>query len=186
MNNQDQLLNEIIQLKIKLRDLALQHYAQHEIFSWTWWIDVVLIIVPLILWWRIVDRNRLLNICVFGLIVNMIATFLDVTGTLYAFWEYPVYTLPHIPLMLPVDYVIVPVVGMVIYQKFAKWIVFILVCILASALMSFIGEPIAVLIRMYKLITWRYIFSFPIYIVIYIVAKFASDKFTSKITPTDR
>jgi hypothetical protein len=63
-----------------------------------------------------------------------------------------------------VDYVIVPVVGMLLYQKVPNWGWYLLACAATSAVMSFACEPFAVYLGMYRLLKWRYIYSFPIYI----------------------
>jgi hypothetical protein len=180
MGGQDQLLNEIISTRLKLRDLYFQHYTQQEIFSWTWIIEIVLIIIPLLIWWKLVDKRRLLEICVFGLIINIQAAFLDVAGSDYVLWEYPSHVLPQLALLIPVDYVILPTIGMYLYQRFATWRSFTAASAIMSAFMAFLCEPFAVLIRMYRLISWRYIYSFPIYFVIYISARAVTRFFVRK------
>ncbi len=55
-----------------------------------------------------------------------------------------------------------------------------LACTIASAVMSFICEPFAVYIGMYRLLAWRYIYSFPIYIALYVLAKFVTEKIAAK------
>jgi len=171
MNGQDQLLDEIIQLRTQLRDMFFSHYMDRELFSPTWWLSIGLVVIPLAVWWRMVDRRRLLEICIFGLLANVAATFLDVIGTDFVLWEYPVHVFPQISLLMPVDHVIVPVTGMMLYQRFASWKAFILACAAASAFMSFVCEPFAAFLGMYRLLTWRYAYSFPIYILLYACAK---------------
>lgn len=92
----------------------------------------------------------------------------------------PVRVLPQIALFLPVDYVIVPVIGAILYQKFPKWWKYLLACTITSAIMSFVCEPFAVYIGMYRLISWRYIYSFPIYIAIYVLVKFVTEKMVAR------
>lgn len=164
--------------------MFLEHYKEHELFSPTWWVSVGLLIIPLVVWWKLVDKRRLLKICVFGLLANVAASFLDVLGTDYVLWEYPVHTLPKLSLLIPVDYVIVPVVGMMIYQKFAGWKAFLLACTAASAVMSFLCEPFAAFIGMYKLLSWRYVYSFPIYIALYAAAKLLTDRLAARQAET--
>jgi hypothetical protein len=176
MNNQDAILDEIIVLKGELHELYLKHYAEKELFSVTWWINIALLLIPLIIWWKMVDKKRLPEIMIFGFACNVFAAFLDVFLTDYLLWEYPVRVVPQISLFVPVDYVIVPVVGMYLYQKFPKWGPFLLASTLASAFMSFICEPLAVAINMYKLLTWRYVYSFPIYIAINAAFKFFTQR----------
>jgi len=176
----DQLHEEIIKLKEQLNDMFVEHYFTKEIFSFTWWISIALIFIPLIVWWKVVNKKRLLEICVFGLLVNIVATFLDIGLSDHGMWEYPVRVLPQMALLLPVDYVIIPVIGMILYQKFPKWWKFLFASTVASAIMSFLCEPFAVYIGMYKLLTWRYIYSFPIYIAIYAAIKYFTEKMVAK------
>lgn len=176
MNNQDPILDEIIALKGEIHELFLKHYAEREMFSVTWWINIALLFIPLIIWWKLVDKKRLPEIMIYGFACNVIASFLDVFLSDYLLWEYPVRVIPQISLFVPVDYVIVPVIGMYLYQKVPKWGPFLLASTLVSALMSFIGEPLAVAINMYRLITWRYVYSFPIYIAIYAAVKFFTQR----------
>ena len=83
-------------------------------------------------------------------------------------------------LLLPVDYVILPVIGAILYQKIPKWWHFLLACTIASAFMAFVCEPFAVYIGMYRLITWRYIYSFPIYIAIYVLVKIVTERMVAR------
>ncbi|OPZ68852.1 MAG: hypothetical protein BWY81_00693 [Firmicutes bacterium ADurb.Bin467] len=137
-------------------------------------------VIPLIVWWKMADKRRMLEICVFGLLINVAASFLDVFGTLYGLWEYPVHILPMNSLLFPVDYVIVPTVGMHLYQRFAKWKPFLLACTAASAVMSFACEPLAVWLGMYKLFQWKYVYSFPIYIALYAIARLITQRLVRK------
>lgn len=176
MNAPDPLLDEIIVLMEKVHALYMQHYLDREIFSFTWWVGIAMIVLPLLYWWKVVDRKRLLEMMLYGCFVNSISTFLDVGLSNFMMWEYPVQIFPHLALFMPVDYVLVPVIGMILYQKFPKWGPYILFSAIASAAMSFLGEPFAVWLGMYKLIRWQYIYSFPIYTLVYIIIKFLVER----------
>ncbi len=180
MNGTDQLLEEIIKLKEQLHDMYERHYWESEIFSLTWWISIALIILPIIIWWKVADKKRLLELSVFGLLVNVVATLLDIGLSDHMFWEYPIHVIPQTALFLPVDYIILPVIGTILYQKCPKWLPFLLASTIASAILSFACEPLAVYIRMYRLITWRCIYSFPIYIAIFALMKFITGKVVAK------
>ncbi|MCX7709524.1 MAG: hypothetical protein N2484_06705 [Clostridia bacterium] len=180
MNQQDILIQEIINIKMKYRQLSIEHWLNFELFTWVWWLGVASVIVPLILWWKMVDRKRILDICIFGLVVNIAATFLDVSGSEYVLWEYTIRVIPHIPLIFPVDYILLPVVGMLIYQYFPNWKRFLFANTVSAAVLAFIVEPFATMIHQYKLIHWKYIYSFPIYILIAIFAKLVTQKLLSQ------
>jgi hypothetical protein len=91
-----------------------------------------------------------------------------------------VHVLPQLPLLIPVDYIYVPVVDMIICQFFSKWREYLIASTAAAAVLAFVLEPIAVGIGMYHLVTWRYIYSFPIYILINIIAKFMTERFKAR------
>jgi hypothetical protein len=153
---------------------------ERELFSWVWWLLIALIIVPLAVWWKLVDKKRLIEICMFGLLINIAATFLDVLGSELLLWEYPVHVLPRVPLLIPVDYVVLPVIQMYIYQRFPKWKKYIIVSVIAAALQSFVAEPLAIWIGQYKLVLWQLIYSFPIYLIIDFSAKFLIELFKKR------
>jgi hypothetical protein len=172
VNSYDPLLDEIIARKKELHELFMKHYLEQELFSVNWWISVALLTLPLIIWWRTVDRKRLREIMIFGFACNMIATLLDILLSDYVMWEYTVTILPQISMLTPVDYAIVPTVGMYLYQRFPKWGAFLLASAVASAVMTFLCEPLAVSLHLYRLLKWEYVYSFPIYIAMYAAIKF--------------
>lgn len=53
---------------------------------------------------------------------------------------------------------------MFIYQYFREWKSFIIANVILAAIFTFIAEPITVWLGIYKLDNWKYIYSFPIYI----------------------
>jgi hypothetical protein len=175
VNRNDPLLEQIIQLKKLLRDLFLRHYLNYELLSWVWWVGIACIIIPFLIWWKVVDKKRLLEICLFGLIVNVSCCFLDVMGSELVLWEYPIHILPQIPLLFPVDFVIVPVIKMIVYQKCPRWGKYLIWSTVTAAFLAFVAEPLAIWIGEYKLITWKLIYSFPVYIGINAFAKLVTD-----------
>lgn len=180
MRGPDPLIDEIIKLKQLLRDMFIEHWLNKEFLTWVWWVGIACVIIPMILWIIKVDKKRLLEICVYGLIVNVTCIFLDVTGSEFVWWEYPVHILPQVPLLFPVDFVILPVVYMLIYQRYSKWWPYLLASAIAAAILAFVFEPLAVLIGQYKLIIWKYVYSFPIYIGIAAFSKFVTQALKAK------
>jgi hypothetical protein len=176
MTSHDVLIEEIIKQKTQLSDLYLQHYTRYEIFSWVWWLLVALMIIPFIAWWKQADKKRLPEICLFGMFIALCATLLDVIGSELALWEYEVRIFPEIPLIIPVNFIILPVTGMILYQNFSNWGRFVLAAAIASTAQSFVAEPLAVWIGQYRLIHWEYVYSLPIYLLIYISAKFLVER----------
>lgn len=162
---------DVYEAKDKLMEAMLRHWYFDDLRKWTWWLSLVLTIIPLIIWWKIVDRKRLLEITVYGLLANITATFLDVIGSELVLWSYPDRLLPNLPRLLPIDYVVVPVAYMLIYQYFPKWKDFVIAMTVLSLIFSFVAEPLLVLLNMYELHYWQYWYSLPIYFAIGVVLR---------------
>ncbi|MGE5405646.1 MAG: CBO0543 family protein [Candidatus Saccharibacteria bacterium] len=157
-------IHQLIQQRLDVRSLTIEHWLHHELFSLIWWIWLAASIVALIVAWVFVDRKRILEISVFGLIINVFSNFLDIGGSEYVLWVYPIQLLPNTTVMYPVDYFLLPMLFMLIYQRYSTWKSFLIACAIASAVLSFVLEPLVVWAGGYVLVKWHYIYSFPIYI----------------------
>lgn len=175
-----ELLQQIIQTKITHKDLSLEHWVKFEVFTWQWWLGVACVVVPLVIWLKVVDKRRILEISVFGLLVNVASIFLDVTGSEFVLWNYDIRILPSIPLLFPVDFILLPIIFMLIYQHYKAWKQFIIASMITASILAFIIEPMAVYIKQYTLFSWRFMYSFPIYIIIVIVSKMITNKMLSE------
>ena len=162
-----------------MKTLSLHHWWKYEVLKWNWWLSVALTFVPLYIWWKIVDKKRLMEIVAYGFFINISSSFLDVVGSEFVLWDYPIRVIPNLPRLLPIDFTVIPVVYMLIYQLFPKWKGFLIANTVVAAVFSFIAEPLLVWMKLYILITWKYYFSFPIYIAMAAVGKLMVNVFKS-------
>lgn len=172
----------LYELEIKKSyDLLYQHdmqmystWLKYVLFSWQWWLQLALTIAPWVIWIifrRKQSTNRLLYS---GLFVMISSYLLDIAGIYLGLWQYRYELLPITPSITPWDLSLIPVAIMLALQinpvklnRFVKSIIF-------SAGASFIMEPIFSYIGFYKMLNWRYIYSFPITALIYIIADWMS------------
>ena len=173
--NESIMINQIMQSKLIYKQLSIEHWLRFEVFTWQWWIGIVFIVIPILVWWKLVDKRKILIITTFGFLVNILATVLDITGSELVLWNYTIRILPQIPLLFPVDFILVPIAYMLIFQRYRAWPQFILASTIVALGLAFILEPLAVYIKQYQLISWHYIYSFPIYILISIFSKLITD-----------
>ena len=176
---ESEIINQMIQTNIMYKQLSIEHWVKYEVFTWQWCIGIACVVIPLLLWWKLVDRRRILEIMAFGFLINILATFLDVTGSELVLWNYTIRILPQIPLLFPVDYILVPIIYMLIYQRYQAWKQFLLASTIVALALAFIAEPLAVYIKQYQLISWKLIYSFPIYVLVAILGKLFVDKISS-------
>lgn len=71
-------LKEIRLLEDKLYHLELNGWLKNEFLIWEWWILVVFLVVPWVIWAKLVKRDIILEILLFGTIIILTTTLLDV------------------------------------------------------------------------------------------------------------
>ncbi|MGE5390308.1 MAG: CBO0543 family protein, partial [Deltaproteobacteria bacterium] len=117
----DASYEKILESQHYLSDLRVQNWLHNSFPKWTWWFLVFWSILPLFIWWKYIDRTRFLEISLFGLIVSISAGILDALGVAFLLWCYPYALVPALPNFFPIDYVVIPVCFMLIYQKYSGW-----------------------------------------------------------------
>ncbi|WP_198530493.1 CBO0543 family protein [Bacillus sp. LL01] len=125
-----------------------------------WWLLFASIFFSWIIWWKAVDRSRLFEILSFGLFWAVMATWLDLLGTTYHMWSYPIKLIDHTTTLLPADVAVIPVMYMLLYQYASHWKSFVAGSIGIALVLSFIFEPLFVLLDMLDLKTWTHTKSF--------------------------
>jgi len=172
----DPLLFELISARINVWHLALRHWLEYELGHWQWWFCAVMLFLPAVLWWKLADKKRIFELLTVGMFVAGISSFLDVIGSEMVLWVYPSKLLPTSPRFLTVDTTCLAVIYMLLYQHVPGWRQYLAALTGAALAMTFIVEPLMVQANMYRLLTWRYVYSFPIYIAMGAVAKWATER----------
>lgn len=150
-------------------------WLKYTFLTWQWWFGVCLTIIPWVLW-LILRRKESTNRLLFtGLFVILISSWFDIIGILFGLWSYYYNVVPFSPAFIPWDFTLLPVTIMFLLQIKPK-ISPIIKAIVLSVVSSFIVEPFLVWIGVYNPKHWKYIYSFPIIIVIYLVSDWLSKR----------
>ncbi len=160
------LFNEYVSAKGHMVALRIDHWIKYEFLSSQWFALIVTTILIISIWWWLLDKKRLVELLLFGFFVAATSSIMDGVGTEFNAWEYSVKILPTVFPLLMVDLSILPLVLMLLYQYFEEWKHFIMAMVIASAIFSFIVEPIFHYAGIYQIFTWTYYYSFPLYILI--------------------
>ncbi|MDH7479493.1 MAG: CBO0543 family protein [Syntrophomonadaceae bacterium] len=171
MLNYDPGWEAVLQTRIQLRDLNNAHWLHHNLFSFSWWLDAVTIILFAAVWWKLVDNRRLPEIVMYGLMVSLAATVLDIIGVSAVRWGYPVMVVPLVPPMFPADLVFLPGTYMLLYQYFPRWKGFAIALTITAGVLAFVFEPTAQWLKLYEMNNWKHLYSFPIYVALGIALK---------------
>jgi FtsH-binding integral membrane protein len=161
----DKLSNETTEVIQKVIEL----WKNEVLFSWRWWIGVSITIFTWLFWIKFHKKDSRYRLLTAGFFVMTLSVALDGIGVQLGLWSYRYEVIPLIPAYLPYDLALMPVVIMSLiqfkpqYSPYKKAVIF-------AVLAAFIGEPLIVVLDIYKPITWRYFYSIPIYIIIYLIA----------------
>lgn len=112
----------------------------------------------------------------YGFLVFVVSTAMDAFGISRHLWVYPIKPLWFVPHMIPLDWGFLPLSYVLVYQYFPNWKHFLLITLIMSAFLAFIGEPFSQWIGIYFVYRWEYTWSFFIYISIAVVNKLIVDR----------
>lgn len=161
-----------------IHDEVERIWAQQMVFTWHWWLDVALALLPWILWIIVHDRKKTHSLIYAGLFAAFLATILDMAGVSQGGWSYNTWLLPFAPEYLPWDWTIMPVTAMLFYQYWPRmtarvsrvwrflrspWIA----GLVFGAIAAYAVEPIFILLGVYEQSGWEHHYSLPIYFAIY-------------------
>lgn len=169
--NQFPSFEQIIDAQNHCIQLQNQHWLKYEIFTFQFWLLIAMLILPWFVWWKLVDKKRFFEMLIFLLLVETIVTFLDEVGCQLNLWEYRYDIEPLFPRLIPMNFTMLPLCYMFIYQYFTKWKPYLIASTIIAALFAFVGEPIFIFLDIYQMLNWRHIYSFPIYILLAVIFK---------------
>lgn len=158
-------LEELMKAERTYHEVLKNYWNDKNFLTARWWFLVVLSIVPAIIWWIVVDKKKLIENTAFGLFYGVAAIFLDSIGSNAMVWTYPVRLTPYInPQLYPYDVGVVIIPFMLVYQRYSfSFKKFLIATGVLSLFLAFVAEPSMELLDIYKELTWKHIYSFPIY-----------------------
>ena len=114
----DEEISEMVRLLSKAR---LENWIAEDVGTWRWWALVVLLTIPWFVWYKYADKKQIHEMALLGTILMVMAITLDELGFVLSLWNYPVDVIPMFPRLTSVDYTVVPIIHMIIYQYFPTW-----------------------------------------------------------------
>ena len=150
-------------------------WINNVFLSWRWWLCLSLTILSWVLWIRFRKKESTARLLFVGFFVIIIAMLFDDIGTELYIWSYNVDIDPITPSFIMWDMSLLPVYTMAFLQykptanPFIKSIVY-------SAFASFIFQPFFTWLQFYNPGKWKHYYSFPIFILIYLIAHFCLNR----------
>lgn len=155
----------------KLTAERFREWVQEDLFSFNWWVMLVLFLLCAYLWWKASDKRRLPEFILFTAAAMIMILVLDQLGEDLTLWYYTTDIFPLFPPMSSIDFSCLPLLYMLMYKYARTWKAFLITAAIMSALFCFAFEPVFVWAGMYKMLTWQSWWGLPLYFLIAVAAK---------------
>ncbi|MBC9786140.1 hypothetical protein H1S01_16865 [Heliobacterium chlorum] len=164
---------EIIQqTRETLGQLVVIRYLSDELFSFNWWFLLAILIGTYVVWWKLIDKNRLMELLLFGSFIAVSVTFVEGFGTTIGLWGYKYKLVPVVPSLFPFDYTLIPILHLLTYQHTTSWKSYFITSTIVSAVYSFAFSPLLVWMGIMHIEHWRHYYHFIILLTISNLARF--------------
>jgi hypothetical protein len=156
-------MKELIDLSRKILETRNEYWLEEVVLTYRWWFLLSLTILPWMIWWKIVDKKRVVEISLYGCLISLYSIVLDDIGSYFLLWIYQYQLVPISPRLNPIDLTVMPVTYMIVYQFFKRWKSFLIAQLILAFGAAFIAEPLFSWLDIYKTLNWKLIYSFIIY-----------------------
>ncbi|MGP4039268.1 hypothetical protein ACTWP4_05065 [Gracilibacillus sp. D59] len=68
---------EILDLQYKLADYRKQYWIEHDLFTWQWWLLLLVFIIPWIIWYKVIPKDKKAEVLSYGLSLGLLTSQLD-------------------------------------------------------------------------------------------------------------
>ncbi len=155
----------------ELTNARITEWLQSELFSFKWWLLLVMFCITAIILWKKADKTRIAELSIYTAIAVIFIIVLDELGEELSLWFYAVDIIPLFPPITAVDITCMPLIYMVIYQRYGTWGKFLIATLIMSTVFCFVFEPVFVWGGIYTMLTWKSFYGFPIYFAIAVAGK---------------
>ena len=161
------------QLIVEAQRIISEAFLNSILFTWQWWLCLVLTILPWVLWFRYRKKESSDRLLYAGFTVIILSFIIDHAAVSHGIWSYPINLVPLTSLPIPFHISVVPVAVMFFIQIRPDTNLFIK-AVLFAAVGAFAAIPLFGFMDIYNAKGWPSVYDFIILFVIYTVAHWFS------------
>ncbi|PWU69231.1 CBO0543 family protein [Gracilibacillus dipsosauri] len=166
LEQSERAYDQLVEVNQLLTDAVLNAF----LFSWQWWLGIILFILPWVLWILYRDKKNTGRLLLGGFITIILALSIDLIAISYGLWSYPMKFVPISPLLfLPYHFALAPVGVMFALQikpnshPIVKGVIF-------AAVGAFVGMNLFDALDFYNPKGWPTFYDFFIFLFLFLVA----------------
>lgn len=155
-----------VEMQKQLTDIHVGEWLREDVGHLRWWILLFMILVLIIIWWILLDKAKLLDICLYTALAVILFMGIGEYGEELTLWDYPVDVLAIFPTLSAANFIGAALIFSQVYQRTNSTKSFIGAALIASAILSLIFEPLLSLGGFFELLHWTYYESTLIYFLV--------------------
>ncbi len=171
---------QLAEMMRHVNQTQIEFWRQETLFTWRWWVLVLLFFAPWFVWCKVADKKRLLPLVLFLLFIMVLTMTVDEIFTCLPLRFYSHNLNPLLYRSISLDYAFIPILFTLIYQWFVTWNNFFWAVTVLALFISFIGEPLFMWLGFYVLIQWNYFYGVPVYLAAGLLSKWFVDALLAK------
>ncbi|WP_077622847.1 CBO0543 family protein [Sediminibacillus massiliensis] len=171
--------NELAQQVRETSQEMMQFWLDDILWTWQWWLGVILTIVPWIIWGIFRKKQSTYRLLYAMIAVMWVSAWVDFIAVSTGLWMYYYEVLPFIPSFIPWYFTLIPILIATLLQIKPDANPYIKATI-CSIIGAFLAEPFFEWVGIYKTLNWEHIYSIPLYFIVYLLAHFISRRKTFK------
>lgn len=152
--------SSLYNLRMEYWNQLYKNWVAKEFLTFPWFFIVAVLIILYIVWIKLVNRQRIREILLFGSFIAVAAAFIDLIGTTTGLWEYKIRLIPFSPAVFPFDYTLIPILYMLVLQYTSSWGGYLIGSLLVDALNSFVINPVYVMLGILQFHKFNYFYLF--------------------------
>ncbi|HEY5588510.1 MAG TPA: CBO0543 family protein [Candidatus Paceibacterota bacterium] len=161
----------LLDLSQKANTEYIRFWINNIFLTWRWWLCVVLVVISWSLWFIFHKKESTYRLLLAGVVVMIISDLLNAFGSQAGLWSYNIDIDPFSPAFITFDLSLLPIATMTFLQ-YKPNINPIIKASIYSGIATFIAQPIFAWLGIYNRNQWKDYYSFPIFIIIYLIAHF--------------
>jgi hypothetical protein len=159
--------DKILEIRKLLWEGIYKHYISEELFSGPWLFLLGLTLISYIVWIKVLDKSRIIDLLLVGSLVAVAMSFLDVVATTMVLWSHKIRVFPGVPSLFATDYTLYPIMVMIVFQFCNSWKKYLFWSIISASILAFVFFPLYIVVGTMALNRLNY---FHVFLVAYITA----------------
>jgi hypothetical protein len=171
----DEASKKLYDLLNKLRVESVDDWIKTSLFTWRWWLALIITIVPWVFWIFFRNKRSSDKLLFIGFFSIIFAFVVDTIGVSFNLWYFEYRMFPVFHIFFPWDFTLIPISIMVLLQiKPNKYL--LTKALFFASFSAFIAEPIFHFLKFYFKTNWSYFYSFILYMILYFICDYLNKR----------